>query len=557
MGKDLGQKKRLANNYQFNFALILILTVGVYIQVGNRVYTSNLVVKIFGVLTFLTVAFGILVSMKKRSGVSINKKLLLLSMVYFIYILTLSFQAKDYFRFFIGTADRNLGALVICLAFLAALIGLNLSDSQLKLSAKAIVLLAFTQSLLVGYQKFFKPDVVNSFGSYSSPAVDGTFYNANPLSFYLGIIACGLFAQLIEIKGKSQQRVASILIFVMLISGLIWSNSAQGLAGLTLVSLLFATKKCIPWFQRNSGLLLVMVYSLSLLVFVAIVTKLPLKSNANIDTNPFLERLEIYKSALSMISENFFTGVGVDNFAGWYGRNTFTESLKLVDNAHSIPLQIFSTEGFIGFLFYLIFTCFVLNLKPDLKKYSPPEWAFWQGIFFAHSIIGIVAIEHPVTIILAALSAGILLSMSDRTKQKNSATFTSISFRYLNYFGLIVSCITLVVFSNPAKSEIQIANSIYHLSNKIVTPDEFVSNTAGKYEGVYNARLLLTIGEAFIAIDRRSQAVEVAQLMLARYPDDQRTSSLFFAVAAKWNDSGAFRTATSLRNGLFPKSSKQ
>ena len=69
---------------------------------------------------------------------------------------------------------------------------------------------------------------------------------------------------------------------------------------------------------------------------------------------------------------------------------------------------------------------------------------------------------------------------------------------------------------------------------------------------MYNARVLLTTGQAFIAVEDRIMASSIAQVMLSRYPDDQRTSVLFFAIAYKWDDSASLKVAITLRNELFP-----
>ena len=74
----------------------------------------------------------------------------------------------------------------------------------------------------------------------------------------------------------------------------------------------------------------------------------------------------------------------------------------------------------------------------------------------------------------------------------------------------------------------------------------------GEYRNVYNARILLNTGEAYIAIGNAVEALRVAEFMLSRFPDDQRTSALYFAIAKNWNDPQTYRVAVEVRDRLFP-----
>ena len=525
---------------------------GVYIQVGSSTYISNVLLKIIGILAPMILVFLILWSNKSHSHFKFSYLTLSLFILYLTYQVYLALTSLSFGRYFMGTADRNLGGVVSALAILSFILGLCLNMKNQVWVLNVVVLVAVIQTLTVTYQKFIKIGEVNSNGNIVAPAIFGTFYNANPLSYFLGIVASGVFGYMICTKFKSKRFITSAFILFALTLGVNWSASIQGLIGLIVVMILFTAPKIVQLFRRDFGTFLSFSYIITLVGFFIAIILIPLKSGSNISQNSYLERLEIYKIALSMASESLVTGVGVDNFASKYGTYTLSTDSRFVDNAHSIPLHFLSTQGIIGFFFYLTFVLFILRLKPMELSTSGAEWSFWQAIFVASVFIGIIGIEHPVISFLAFLSAGNLMSMSNRhivLKPQRISHYYQIALKFMSLILLIGISALLFHFS---QSEIRTASALNKLSLGKITTDQFVRDVGDQYESVYNARVLLTTGQAFVAVGDRIMASSVAQVMLTRYPDDQRTSVLFFAIADKWDDSAALKVAITLRNELFP-----
>jgi hypothetical protein len=104
-----------------------------------------------------------------------------------------------------------------------------------------------------------------------------------------------------------------------------------------------------------------------------------------------------------------------------------------------------------------------------------------------------------------------------------------------------------------ALRELKVSNALTQLSTRSISPETFQSQVLTDYESVKNSRLMLTVGQAFVALDNRQQANQVASAMLAKFPDDQRTSVLLFLIADKWSDQDALNLAIDLRDRLFPK----
>jgi hypothetical protein len=182
------------------------------------------------------------------------------------------------------------------------------------------------------------------------------------------------------------------------------------------------------------------------------------------------------------------------------------------------------------------------------------DWAFWQAMFFASAMIGIIGIEHPVISLLSFLSAGFLMSMSDRQRLFKPENISLHHQKILGAFAITFAIGISSSLLHFSQSEIRAASALTKLSNGVITPDQFVVSLRNNSQSIYNARVLLTTGQAFIAIDNRLAANNVARIMLSRYPDDQRTSVMFFAIADMWNDNEALSVAIRLRNQLFPNS---
>ena len=113
--------------------------------------------------------------------------------------------------------------------------------------------------------------------------------------------------------------------------------------------------------------------ALILFTFIVLLKDIPRKGIVNSDS--FYERLEIYRTAISGITQSGFFGVGIDQFNEFYYRYNLSDNLKLVDNAHSLPLQIMSTAGFIGLLFWSVIFVSALKQRPqdlDPESKAPP-----------------------------------------------------------------------------------------------------------------------------------------------------------------------------------------
>jgi O-antigen ligase len=533
------------------FVSISIL-LGVYLQIGENRFAPNILFKILGIS--LPVFFAALVLLLQKSanrGLTVSK----IEIVWiFLFIGSMLFQylnTSNMTNFLFGAADRNLGLITFGILLSVYFLGKYLSRFDLKFLISCIVLIAFLQSLIVLFQRYLKPDVQNDAGFQQTPSVFGTFYNSNPLSLFLGVSCSALFVFILNSNLSKLISVGAWLVFAITLSGLMVSGSSQGLIGFAGTLLIYLAKKHFEFVNKRFSLLLPLVYGFALLAFFIIIMLVPLSSTSNITTNPYLERLEIYKSAVSMFLQHPFSGVGVDSFASEYGKFTISTDLKLVDNAHSIILHVLSTQGLIVALLFLVFTFSVLRINFDNTSPRHAQVSFFQSAFFAFMLIGIVGIDHPTISFLAFLSAGIVSGIGDAPERKKNF---QVSIRAIAAVLLVINSLIAIVVVPTTIREFRVSKALTDLSTLRISPERFKAEIVNEFDSISNSRLLLNLGQAFIALDDRQGAKEVALELLRNFPQDQRTSALLFAIAEKWSDAEAYQSAVELRNQLFPQS---
>ncbi len=541
--------------YLLPFLTLIAIALGVFLQTGDN-YTPNVLKKLLGLAVPLMLGLFIFIFIKVKRNLVFSRIELIWPAAWLIYLFFRGIASTNLDHALIGEPSRNLGMLTSFLFFLffyaGRLIGLS-GKSQVLIYG--FVGIALVEATVVIYQSKFAPLIFEGIPKAANQvAVVGTFYNANPLSFFLGIFVSALFVYTINLESKKTGIFFLLAaIEIVMLYALVLSDSSQGLIVAVLVILVFLFKKFIPLINRYFSQIQTLLYGIALFIFISVVLLVPLSDPSRIATNPYLERLEIYKSAVKIFLAHPLAGVGIDSFSSDYGKYTATTLMQLVDNAHSIPLHLLSTQGVLGFLFYGGFITWTFNRKFSIGTTSKAEWGFWQSGFFAYAFIGIIGIEYPAIGAMAFLSAGIMTSLSGKVEVTSSANSMSQSLvKSSRFFVLILSVCTLFSLTTFANTEFKVARNITHLSEGKLAPEEFKTLLAKDFKKLQNAQLLLTAGQALIAINDENGAIAVANKMLESFPRDQRTSVLFLTIGNTWSNEEAIRIGSRIRDELFP-----
>jgi hypothetical protein len=308
----------------------------------------------------------------------------------------------------------------------------------------------------------------------------------------------------------------------------------------------------------NFARLLFPTFVVALATFITAARVIPIRDNIDVAYNAFFERLEIYKSALKLTIQYPFFGVGVDSFHEKYGQVTITTLMQLADNAHSVPIHILSTLGFIGFGLWLTVIFFVFSNKKSEVIEEQAEFKFFQVGFLSYLLIGIVGIEHPVIGAISWLMAGVLIKLSSNQmveKKLEKPNLVASKWEKGSVLAGSVALISLSFYLFP--QQVVVGQALTELSERRLSSSEYLADTefdaiiTENVNRMWSPALLLTSGEAYIAIDQQVNALVIANVMLKKYPDDQRTSILLFAIANKWNDEKAQKLAEEVRDRIF------
>ena len=514
-------------------------------------YVPNVVTKLLSLAVAPILVAAALFSSKQWGKVTFPRNLAIAFSAFIGYLLFRAAISGSLWQGFVGTSDRNLGILTYLVFFLFTWIGFQLTESaKPKTFVHLLTLVGVGEASIANYQYF---------AGEKSAAITGTFYNSNPVSFLLGIVATSLFAFLVYEKKRNTTEYF-ILVFSQfwILIALYFCGSQQGLIIFALITAVLVITKMIRVLRVNFTKILFPIFLIALATFITAALMVPIKDNIDVASNSFFERLEIYKSALKLTIQYPFFGVGVDSFHEKYGQVTITTLIQLVDNAHSVPIHILSTLGFIGFGLWLTVIFFVFSDKKSEVIEEQSEFKFFQVGFLSYLLIGILGIEHPVIGAISWLMAGVLIKLSSNQmveKKLDKPNLVASKWEKGSVLAGSVALISLSFYLFP--QQVVVGQALTELSERRLSSSEYLTNSefdaviAENINRIWSPALLLTSGEASIATGQQINALVIANVMLKKYPDDQRTSTLLFAIANKWNDEKAQKLAEEVRDRIF------
>ncbi|MCE5341434.1 MAG: O-antigen ligase family protein [Planctomycetaceae bacterium] len=200
-------------------------------------------------------------------------------------------------------------------------------------------------------------------GFFSTSNSAGSFFNLALFS------AIAVFAGGIKKHKKDLKTIAfPVIIIAVLILGLILTASKGALVSLAIALFVLC---CIYLFGKFINRHKVLIIGAATAVFIGAVL-LMISYGIRHDTlpggNSMLVRWEYWTAASELIADNFFTGIGGNNFGTHYTQYKAAKSLETVRDPHCFILTIFSGYGIIGLTGFL--TCLLVPVFRAMKKTS-------------------------------------------------------------------------------------------------------------------------------------------------------------------------------------------
>ena len=320
-----------------------------------------------------------------------------LALVLFIDVHTFSFK-------FYGAPSRNTG--FIAYISLSLLLVASLASTGYALVRRYVWVLVGVGAALAFYgiaqskgHDFFE------YNNIYSSNVFGTFGNPNFQSAFMGI-AAAVALTLAIFSSVNFYFKAALLVLVVLAMYNVSLSSQQGylnfMAGFAAAVIVYLFKKKHAVF--GWGFLSLFGIGV-LLVLLGILDKGPLAQA--IYKSSLQSRGFHWQSALKMITDHPFFGVGMDGFGDWYRRSRSPEAVKFnagifTDTAHNIPLDIGASGGLPLLIIYLAIVGLALySIIKVIKRKSEFD------VMFAALVAGWVAYEAQSLISINQLGLGV------------------------------------------------------------------------------------------------------------------------------------------------------
>ena len=328
-----------------------------------------------------------------------------------------------------GAWGRNNGLISLTAFLFIFLMFSSIKNQSLpKFLLSNLVVLGFFLSVYAWLQHFKLDIISNLFPSYQPPGITLTLGNSNFASAFLGLtFTASMGFALNSINAKSMRLAALFSGFIHI--PLIPLLDTQGriifaVGGLIVVGVWLSTSSNRVWRKISYG-----YWAISTLIGFLGLSGLfgfgIFSERLSNDVVNLKDRYYHWISALNMMKDHIFFGVGIDAFGDYYRRYRTEESIILrgtamsgTDNAHNSFLQYGATGGAPLLLVYAVLILFILwrslkafKLQSD-KRLVGTLFAVWIG----YQVQSLVSIEQIGISIWNWALGGILVNLSFESK---------------------------------------------------------------------------------------------------------------------------------------------
>lgn len=453
-------------------------------------------------------------------------KNIVLGLIFPLFLLVTSILDSSVSLSLIGNSERNLGAITYVTCFLFFFVGLIL-----KLNSQIAITRILATTLILELVRLFIDFLIKE-----NLAKSGIFYNSNGESFFLSIMLTYLSIYLIE-KLRTKNSLAIVVPLITLFDVLIlnWIGSLQGIIGFILSAVLYFIYRVNPNSMSFSNLVTIKLFGI-LTAFLSFVSIKSLPSTTVVNSNSFYERLEIYKTAILGIQQQLFFGAGIDRFNEVYFRFNLTENLKLVDNAHSVPLQLLATVGLFGLLGWSFL--FIAAVRTPIQNKTPVDKALYFTLL-TYLISGMFGIQVPgIEFIVYLIVGGLIARESIGKPIKPSITARNIQ------AGILI--IVLVVSCSQFSTYLSYVKSLNEISRSEGDFNKGKPNLYNKLNDINDVGVLLKVGRLSIVAQDSELGLRVVERMINLNSRDQRTIALILELANKWGNSDLVKIGNEL-----------
>jgi len=408
--------------------LILIAVAAITLVVAPYTLIDPMSLPKLVVLAFLAIVALSLIAPALKSLFTSNYKTLaiLTSLFVFQIFLVMLFSGANITAQFLGTYQRQTGALTYISLALIMLSASLISDSDFLKRFIRITLVVGVILIVYGNLQYLGLEPFPYVNAYTVNAPIGTFGNSNFQSAFMGIIGVVSFTMVLNKSYKNSIRAGLVLAGVTSLIVVYETLSKQGFLNFTaglgavIILWLFMTKR------KSLGLIASGIGAIG-----AVITFLGLINNGPLASVLYKGSLEArgyyWRAGIKMLTDHPFFGVGMDGFGNWYARarpsdyaskNFFSWS----SSAHNVFLDIGSSGGFILLAIYLaIFALVIISIIRIVKRSTGFDVYFVAlvGAWVAHQAQAFISINQIGLAIWAWVLSGLIIGYEINTRVKD------------------------------------------------------------------------------------------------------------------------------------------
>ncbi len=265
----------------------------------------------------------------------------------------------------------------------------------------------FRVSLIIfifGFFQYFNPEFtipskwidVNEYNI--SKRIYSTFFNPNVFGFYINFVIL-LTSENLNLKKINLETlvfVSGLACLVLTFSRTSWVSLIIALLGVSLFN-----KKYIK-------------YALLISLMILIADNLLGTGRVNLsratEDSSFLYRIEIWKTSVEIIKDNFINGIGFGTLNKYVAAYSNIVSTK-VEHSHSLYIQIITETGILGFSIFITILLNILNtFKIRLFADNNKKWVTVFAVFvmtMIHGFVDSVALTPQIMLILSIYAGAV------------------------------------------------------------------------------------------------------------------------------------------------------
>ena len=487
-----------------------------------------------------------------------QKRLVLIVIGFLISMMVSAVFTEVPYTAYFGTGQRRTGFIFyFCMAIFMISAALFFTlDSIHKLFRAAMGL--STVLILYGFIQHTGSDFIKWENPYNSIIL--TLGNPNfssALMAMLLVLSCTLI-----IASSKYFKVIYSGISALLLLLIIFTNSRQGLiSGLIGISIMIVILTFT--YNRRLGYIITSLLSISqLLILLGMLQIGPLVKyvyKVSVSTRGYY-----WRSGIEMLQAKPLTGIGLDSYGDYFKEYRETRMTPIYgfdlssDNAHNVPIQIFSTSGLFTGFFYLLIIFFIaaIGIKA-IKANRGKERVLIVGLFsswVAFQSQSLISIDNVGLTVWGWLLGGAIVGVSagkyidkssDKIIKKSKANINLLVLKQRILSGfLVLLAIILCSALYQGEKNVYRALSYYNFNSTVQSVESIAAIEAANATKFVDPNYRLRIAYLYIGIGEYGKAKSIISAILIENPRNLNgllTISEIYEMQSDWENAAIFR----------------